>query len=165
MAWVAIGRRCDSYIVERRADVLRHGKGRDMIPQIGEEVEAGEEVEFDEEPYPSLTYRLTDNQIVGRVDELDAIQQAVLHILATERGAFPIYDEDYGVELEQYLGQSFSYLEATIQRTFEEALTQDDRIESVDVENIELVEQGVVSMLVTVHTNMGSVEAEKRVFF
>lgn len=86
--------------------------------------------------YPSKTYKYTENQIVGKVDNLEAIKQAVYHILSIERYAYAIYDDNYGVELQKYIGQDFSYVEATIEQTLREALTQDDRIIDVKVTDI-----------------------------
>ena len=86
--------------------------------------------------YPNKTYKLSETQIAGKVDDLEAIKQAIHHILSIERYAYLIYDDNYGVELEKYIGQDFSYLEATIEDTLKEALTQDDRIVDVVVTNI-----------------------------
>lgn len=74
---------------------------------------------------------------MGYVDKLDAIKQAIYHILMTERYAYLIYSNNYGVELEQYIGKEFGYLEATIESTLKEALTYDLRIKDVVVTSIE----------------------------
>jgi len=74
---------------------------------------------------------------MGYVDKLDAIKQAIYHILMTERYAYLIYSNNYGVELEQYIGKEFSYLEATIESTLKEALTYDLRIKDIVVTSIE----------------------------
>jgi len=105
-----------------------------MIPQIGAEADI---TQIKIVPYPTFTYRHTDNQIVGNTDELEAIQQAVYHILSTERYAYAIYDNNNGVELEKYRKRGFEYLEATIQSTLQDALFQDDRITAVTVTSIE----------------------------
>jgi hypothetical protein len=86
--------------------------------------------------YPSKTYKMTDKQIAGYVDDIDAIKQAVYHILSIERYAYAIYDDNYGVEFEKYIGQGFHFLKSTIQDTLKEALLQDDRIENVEVTNV-----------------------------
>lgn len=86
--------------------------------------------------YPSKTYRYGEIQITGKIDDLEAIKQAVFHILSIERYDYLIYDDNYGAELRKYIGQDFSYLEATIEQTLREALTQDDRILDVEVTDI-----------------------------
>lgn len=86
--------------------------------------------------YPNKTYKCTETQIIGKVTDLEAIKQAIFHILSIERYAYIIYDDSYGVELQKYIGQDLSYIEATIEETLKEALTQDDRIVNVRVTNI-----------------------------
>lgn len=86
--------------------------------------------------YPSKTYKLKNNQITGKVDDIEAIKQAIEHILSIERYAYLIYDDNYGIELQKYIGESKEYLEATIEDTLREALTQDDRILDVKVTDI-----------------------------
>ena len=76
------------------------------------------------------------SRIMGFVDNLEAIKQSAYHILGVERYSSDIYDFNYGVELEQYIGQSLEYIEATIQDTLQEALTQDERILGVEVTEI-----------------------------
>ena len=128
-----------------------------MIPQIGAEADI---TQIRIVPYPTFTYRHTDNQIVGNIDELEAIQQAVYHILSTERYAYAIYDNNNGVELEKYRKRGFEYLDATIQSTLQDALFQDDRITAVIVTSIE--KTGADSALVkfTVVCSKGTFESE-----
>ena len=114
-----------------------------MIPQIDSAISV-EQIEV--VPFPSNTYRLTDTQIVGAIDGIEALRQAIYHILSTERYAYAIYDEDYGVELEKYKGRSFAYLETTIQTTLRDALLHDDRILAVNVTSV--TKQGIDSALV-----------------
>ena len=104
-----------------------------MIPQIENSI-IPETIDLIS--YPNKTYRCTETQIIGKIDDLKAIEQAIQHILSIERYAYLIYDDNYGVELEKYIGQDYSFLEATIEDTLREALTQDDRILDVVVTNI-----------------------------
>ena len=85
---------------------------------------------------PNLTYRLGSKSVAGKIDKLESIQQAVYHILSTERYSNPIYDENYGVELEQYIGKDIGYITADIENTLRTALTQDDRITDVQVNEV-----------------------------
>ena len=104
-----------------------------MIPQIDNSLDSRV---LEIITYPNKTYKLNKTQIAGKVDELEAIQQAIYHILSIERYAYLIYDDNYGVELEQYIGQSFEFLESTIENTLKEALKQDDRILNIKVTSI-----------------------------
>ena len=104
-----------------------------MIPQIIGAVSGRVRLR----PYPSFTYAADHDQIVGNTDGIPAVRQAVRHILGTERYAYAIYDRNYGVELEQYIGRGFPFLQATIADTLSDALTQDDRITAVSVTCVE----------------------------
>lgn len=55
------------------------------------------------EEQPSLTYRLDlDNgRIVGKVDELEAVNQAIRKAIITPRFKCLIYDSQYGSEIEE----------------------------------------------------------------
>lgn len=100
-----------------------------MIPQIG----IGESKEIYSYRQPGLTYRLGTNTVAGKTDGIEAVKQAVYHILMTERWSNQIYDDDYGVELQQYVGKDIGYITADIENTLRDALCQDDRITDVQV--------------------------------
>lgn len=101
-----------------------------------------------------------NDTIAGFVDDTEAIKQSIYHILSIERYAYDIYDDDYGVELEQYIGKDFDYLEATIQETLEEALTQDERILAVEVTNIEQLNDDSVLITFNATTQNNEIEME-----
>lgn len=123
-----------------------------MIPQI----EALEINNLEIISLPSRTYRVGENKIEGFIDNIQAIQQTVWHILSTERYAYVIYPDNYGVELEQYFGQSYEYIEANIGNTIQEALLQDDRISEVIINSIEQGELDIVLINFTVVSTLGT---------
>ena len=104
--------------------------------------------------------KLGNDRIIGFVDKLDAVKQAVYHILNTERYAYTIYDDNYGIELEQYIGKSFEYLEATIEETLKEALLQDLRITNILVTSIEKVSNDMASVKFDVQSIYGNLQME-----
>ena len=89
---------------------------------------------FDVGSEPSLTYamNLDRHVFVGKVDETEAIRQSVIKILNTERYEHEIYSWDYGVELQDLYGKPMPYVMSEVKQRVIEALTADDRIESVD---------------------------------
>lgn len=111
-----------------------------MLPQIDNSIDN----ELQTVTIPSKTYKFTNERIAGFVDGLDAIKQAIFHILNVERYSCLIYDNNYGVELEQYMGKDLYFIEATIEDTLKEALTQDNRINNVIVNNIEQITSDTV---------------------
>lgn len=84
-------------------------------------------------PEPTKTYELLNGRIGGYVDGEDAIKQYVAKAIRTARNRFLIYDEDYGSELEELIGESVTreLLEEEIPRVIKEAIIYDDRISSV----------------------------------
>ena len=109
---------------------------------------------------PNLTYRLNDNSVAGKISGLESIEQAIFHILQTERYSNPLYNDDYGVELEQYIGQDIGFIAADIENTLREALTQDDRITDVSVTNVAKSTKQANSCEIsfTVYTIYGDIE-------
>ena len=106
---------------------------------------------------PTLTYSISTG---GKIDNEEAIRQAIYHILMTERYSNPIYDHDYGIELNQYIGKDINYIRASIERTLREALLQDDRIQNVVVNRVEKSDVEVNSYIIefTVYTSYGNFE-------
>ena len=120
-------------------------------------------------PYVKVSYytnedisfiTLETDRIEGFVDGLDAIKQAIYHILMTERYAYLIYDNNYGVELEQYIGKDLDYIKATIEQTLKEALTYDLRINDVKVNSIDKVGHDKVLINFTAYTIYGDLVLE-----
>ena len=108
---------------------------------------------------PDLTYRMGESTIVGKItDRIESVKQSILHILSTERYSNPIYDDDYGVELEKYIGQDKGTVIADIENTLNEALTQDDRITKIKVNSItDGVESNSLVVEFTVYTIYGEI--------
>ena len=121
--------------------------------------------DFRIETQPAHTYRmLLDQALVrGYTDQLEAMKQAVYKILFTERYGYLIYSGNYGIELRDLFGQPVSYVCPELERRITEALTWDDRIESVTDFQFEFPKKGVVHVSFTVHTVFGDIKAERGV--
>lgn len=126
------------------------------LPQINDEL-SGTTYSYRE---PNLTYRLGEKTVAGKIDKLDSIKQAIYHILMTERFSNPIYDDNYGVELEQYIGKDLGFILASIQTTLQDALLQDDRITDVIVTDVSKSDkqQNACVVQFTVNTIYGNLE-------
>ena len=124
-----------------------------------------DEVEDDVEEItlPSLTYRVVNGHITGKVDDYDAMVQAVDKIMKTERFVFPIYSDQYGNDFSELLGKDFDYAEVEVERMLEEALLADERIENVTVDTIEQTDATTLSVAATVKTIYGVITVEKEV--
>lgn len=85
---------------------------------------------------PSLSYRLDldRGRIVGRVDGLAAVNQAIRKAIITPRFKCLIYDNQYGSEIEEAIiakDASREYIQAAIEGFVKDALRPDMRILSV----------------------------------
>lgn len=113
---------------------------------------------------PSLTYRLGSRTVAGKIDKIESVKQAIHHILSIERYSNPIYDDDYGVELEQFIGKDIGYIQASIESTLRDALCQDDRIMDVQVNNVYQGEEANSCIIeFTVFTKFGNIEGKTNV--
>lgn len=133
-----------------------------MIPASSE---MAEDFETEYEFHPSKTYKLQANgTISGVADETEAMEQAVYKILNTERFNYMIYSWDYGIELDELVGESIMFVIPELERRIEEALMQDERITSIEDFEFELL-GSAVSVSFTVHTIFGDIDAEKEVVY
>ena len=91
---------------------------------------------------PSRTYGIDFDRgrVAGVVDGAEAMRQAILKILRTERFSCLIYSWNYGVELGGCFGQRFPVVQSEVRRTVREALLQDGRI--FDVRDIAVSQAG-----------------------
>ena len=122
------------------------------------------ELEIVEEQQPSLTFGIDFDRgrVIGMVDGLDAVKQAVFLILQTERYRYLIYSSDYGSELEGLIGRDPLFVQSELKRRIREALMQDDRIE--DVTNFSIRFDGDSALVrFTVVSIFGNFEAEQEV--
>lgn len=84
---------------------------------------------------PTKTHRMElyeSNYILGFVDSLKAMEQAIYKILRTERYKYIIYSWIYGIELEDLFGMPVEYCVVELERRISEALLQDNRITAVN---------------------------------
>jgi hypothetical protein len=113
--------------------------------------------EFEIENEPSLTYamNLDRNIFIGKVDDIDAIMQAVTKIINTERYEHEIYSWDYGIELADLRGKSMPYVMSEIKQRIIDALTADDRIETVEDFEIKKIDKKKLYIKFTTITAQG----------
>lgn len=132
-----------------------------MIPSSGND---GLELEFEEERQPTRSYKLdlVRKRVVGYVDGREAIEQAIYKSIGTERYDNMIYSWNYGAEIAKLFGQPIPYVYSESKRLITEALTHDDRIDSVDAFSFSH-KKNKVSVSFTAHTVEGEIGIETEV--
>ncbi|MCW0953181.1 DUF2634 domain-containing protein [Weissella ceti] len=119
--------------------------------------------EIEEYTAPSLTYSVQNGRIIGMIDEKDAMSQAIDKVLRTERFIFEIYDDQYGHDLNDLIGKDYDYVLSEIERMVKEALLGDDRVDSVDINEITQLNATTLSVTVSITTMFGEIETEMEV--
>lgn len=130
-----------------------------MIPSMNSILTT--EIEVESEGTKNYQMHFTEKFINGFVDELQAMHQVIYKILNTERYQYIIYSWDYGIETVDLYGEPISYVCPEIERRIIEALTQDDRIESVDNFEFDYSKKGKLHVTFSVHTIYGDLEEER----
>ena len=132
-----------------------------ILPVTPYKAEEMEEVER----MPSKTYRFDrgGSRIIGMCDGLEAMVQTYEKMFDTERFAYPIYDDQYGVEFEELLGQNIDYVIAELESRIRDALFSDDR--TLEIMSLEITQTGKDSVLVigNISTTEGTVLLRKEV--
>lgn len=117
------------------------------------------EYEEYEEPTKTFYIDFESGRITKSIDGIDAIKQAIIMILATERYEYLIHTWDYGFETQDLIGEDIGYVYPELKRRIVEALTQDSRIDSVDT--FEFDKKGkVVTVSFVVHSTLGDITEE-----
>lgn len=134
-----------------------------MIPSTTAFLE--QDFEIAEQPTHTYKMNLESNLIRGYTDGQEAMKQAIYKILNTERYQYVMYSWNYGIELLDLYGEPVSYVCPELERRITEALTWDDRIQSVDNFEFNISKKGEILVTFTAHTVFGDVVAEKVVNF
>lgn len=110
---------------------------------------------------PSRTWRVDfeRGKLVGMVDGLEAVKQAVFKNLQTERFRYLIYSTNYGLEWDGLIGANPAFVRSELKRRITEALAQDDRIESITNFQIDIA-GNTATIRFTVVSTFGSFQEE-----
>ncbi len=136
-----------------------------MTPETEYELDYLEGMEDEETEMPSFDFRLNTEtgRVSGYVEDLDAVEQTIHMILSTERYNHSIYPSDYGVELNDLIGEDTEWVIPELEMRITEALLQDERITDVTDFEFNTETKGTVSVSFSVETTKGTLDIEKEV--
>ena len=111
---------------------------------------------------PTNTFMIdwSSRQISGMGSGLAAMRQAVDIILNTERFRWQIYSPNFGVELEEMIGEEYDYVTSEIARRVGDAFSTDGRVLSVGNFVFTDQGQGALQCVFDVSTIFGPIQAE-----
>ncbi|MCO6528710.1 DUF2634 domain-containing protein [Lactobacillus sp. ESL0233] len=112
---------------------------------------------------PTLTFKVENGRIRGKVDEQEAMIQAVDKILQTERLVFPIYSDQYGNDFNDLIGKDMGYAKVEVERMLKEALLADDRVTDVQVDEIEQISRDTLQVKGICITAFGDINIDSEV--
>ena len=104
-------------------------------------------------------------QLTGRIVEgVEAVKVWIWNVLHTERYRHAIYSWDYGVEYEQYIGETLSgeFLQSDCQTETEEALLVNPYITGIS-DFSAAMEGSTLHISFTAETTLGNVEVDENV--
>lgn len=135
-----------------------------MIPEtdIDEDI-LGNLEELEEMPSYDFGLNTENNRISGIVEDLEALKQAIYLILSTERYEYSIYDENYGVEFNDLIGQDTEWVIPELEMRIKEALMMDERITDVNNFDFQIQKPRIILCTFTVETTKGTLDMEKEV--
>lgn len=113
----------------------------------------------------SRTYRIDfeAGRVVGFVDEVEAVKQAIYMALNTKRFEYLIFSWDYGTEMGRVFGKSVPVLRSELKRVITEALTSDARITDVKDFAIRIVDKRTAAVSLTAVSVFGDIPYSQEV--
>lgn len=116
--------------------------------------------DLEEVTEPDITFGINSDmtKVCSVIYGLESIKQAVYIMLNIERYQYIIYSFDFGVELQDLIGEPIDYIEAELERRISDCLEQDDRITEVTDFDFEKAENDKLLVSFSVNTIYGTIE-------
>ena len=85
------------------------------------------------EPSRTYSFNFDTGELGGMIDGREAVRQLIRKAVSTARYRYPIYDDQYGCELEDLIGHQMpaQLLESEVARVIREAVVYDGRVSEV----------------------------------
>lgn len=123
-----------------------------------------EDAPLEEEPV-YRTYRMDfkNKRIIGMVDGVEAAAQAIFKALQTRRFAYLIYDDQYGCDVFNKIGNlnlTQSYLEADLPSMIEDTFLNEEMVRGINDLEFNIISGDSVAMQLAVSTIYGDATIE-----
>lgn len=99
-----------------------------------------ENLDYQEETSNTYIANTDAGQILGMNAGLEAMRQAVELILTTKRYNYQIYSSNYGIELDDLIGEDRDYIKSVLPSRVKDAFSVDNRI--IDAQNFKFSFEG-----------------------
>lgn len=109
---------------------------------------------------PNLTYKLGETRVTSHITAIEAIKQTIYKILSTERYKHIIYSWNFGIELEDLIGNSKTYAKAVLPDRISDALKPYDRVSEVGDFVFTDVDKNSILCTFTAVTDAGDIAIE-----
>ena len=88
----------------------------------------------DDDIQTNVTYGIDfeNKRMIGKIDNLKALEQAILMILSTARYENIIFSFNYGNELSNIIGHDFEFIKSEAERYVKEAILADSRFKEIE---------------------------------
>ena len=118
--------------------------------------------DIEDEELPTNTFLVSEEQIAGMDDNIEAMRQAVEIILTTKRFDYQIYTENFGIELDDLVGEDPDYIQNEFPQRIRDAFSVDERI--LREENYQFNTEGdTMTITFDVVTVFGTFEEEVQI--
>lgn len=123
-----------------------------------------EDASLEEEPV-YRTYRMDfkNKRIIGMVDGVEAAAQAMFKALQTRRFAYLIYDDQYGCDIFNKIGNlnlTQSYLEADLPSMIEDTFLNEEMVRGINDLEFDIISGDSVAIQLAVSTIYGDATIE-----
>ncbi len=136
-----------------------------MATIVQEIANAPEASGIEEQNIIHRTYRMDyeNHRIIGMIDGKEAAMQQIWKELLTRRYAYLIYDDQYGNDLMNKVGNTDltqDYLDNDVPAMIEDCITVDDIVDGVENVGFEMIDRDGISLTVEVNTIYGDAVLE-----
>lgn len=127
-----------------------------------------EDFELDDEPiYRTYKMDFEKGRIAGMIEGVEATIQYAQKALQTKRYAYPIYDDQYGCDIFNKIGNpslTEDFFDSDIPVMIEDALSPDDSVEGIEDVDFEMEDRDSVLLSFTINTSYGDIDMEGVVY-